>query len=97
MYRLIVIFILIFQLGMAGCDAANRYDPVELLSGYMTIVDDHGQIIMQTGLTVTPGDQFIDEHNRLYEISSVEGTLAKARFLREESDIAYEALVVLRF
>lgn len=94
MYRLIVIFILIFQLGMAGCDAANRYDPVELLSGYMTIVDDHGQIIMQTGLTVTPGDQFIDEHNRLYEISSVEGTLAKARFLREESDIAYEALVV---
>jgi stage II sporulation protein P len=60
----------------------------------MTIIDERGRTIMQTGLAVHPGDELIDEDNRVYEISSVEGTLAKARYVRDEADIAVESLVI---
>jgi stage II sporulation protein P len=56
------------------------YGNSEMNSGYMTVVDEHGNIVLQTGLAVNPGDQFIDEGNRLYEITAVEGTLARGRF-----------------
>jgi len=57
----------------------------ELLSGYMTVVDEQGTIVFQTGLTVRPGDEFVNEANQLYEITTVEGTLAKSRYVRDES------------
>ncbi|MEG6587023.1 stage II sporulation protein P [Dendrosporobacter sp. 1207_IL3150] len=70
------------------------YEGDELESGYVTIVDDAGEIIMQTGYNVKPGDQYINEENRLYEVTAVEGTLAKARFLGTEFDIAMEASAI---
>ena len=52
--------------------------PEELSSSYITIIDDQSRIIFQTGLAVHPKDQYIDEDNACYEISSVEGNLARA-------------------
>jgi stage II sporulation protein P len=66
----------------------------ELDSGYITVVNDSGAIVMQTGINIRPGDQFINEENQLYEITAVEGTLANARFIRTENDIAMETLAI---
>ena len=94
MYRLCLSICLILLAAGSFCSAAAPYDPQELLSGYITVIDEQGKIVLQTGLAIHPGDEFIDEENRVYEISVVEGTLAKARFVREETDIAYESLVM---
>lgn len=94
MYRLFIIFILIVLSSMTVCYAANPYDSLELLSGYITVIDEHGTIIMQTGLSIRVGDEFIDEDNRVYEILTTEGNLAKARYVRTETDIAMETLIV---
>lgn len=74
--------------------AAVPFTGPELTSGHTDIVDERGQIILQTGLPVHPGDEYIDEDNRLYEVTAVEGTLARARFVRDESLAADEAAVV---
>ena len=65
--------------------SANPYTADELSTGYMTIIDEKGTIVFQTGLPVHPGDEFINEDNRAYEVTVVEGTLARARFTGEES------------
>lgn len=57
----------------------------ELLSGYMTLVDDKGIIVFQTGHEVRTGDQYISEENVLYEVTAVEGTLARCRLLESTS------------
>lgn len=66
----------------------------ELESGYITITDEAGTVIMQTGRNVRPGDQYISEENHLYEVTSVEGMSAKARFIRTEEDIAMDTSAV---
>ncbi|MDR7867630.1 MAG: stage II sporulation protein P [Sporomusaceae bacterium] len=72
--------------------SAAADDGHELLDGYMTVVDERGAVLLETGLAVRAGDMYISEDNRLYEISAVEGTLARARFLRDET-LAAEASV----
>lgn len=57
----------------------------ELTSGCITIIDEKGSIIFQTGLIVTPGDQYISENNRRFEVTAVEGNLATARYIQNES------------
>lgn len=57
----------------------------ELTAGYMTIIDEKGSIIFQTGLIVNPGDQYISEDNQLFEVTDVEGNLATARHIKSES------------
>nr|WP_092073736.1 stage II sporulation protein P [Dendrosporobacter quercicolus]NSL47943.1 stage II sporulation protein P [Dendrosporobacter quercicolus DSM 1736]SDM66426.1 stage II sporulation protein P [Dendrosporobacter quercicolus] len=69
-------------------------DSDELESGYITIIDEAGEIVMQTGRNVRPGDQYISEENHLYEVTAVEGLSAKARFIRTETDIAMEASAI---
>ncbi len=64
---------------------AAGYTDSELTSGHMTVIDNQGALILETGLTVYPGDQYISENNRLYEITAVEGTLARARYLGDET------------
>ncbi|BBB91322.1 MAG TPA: stage II sporulation protein P [Methylomusa anaerophila] len=59
----------------------------EMISGYTTIVDEQGQIILQTGHQAYPGDQFINEDDTLYEIISVEGNVGKARVIGSYSSI----------
>lgn len=50
----------------------------ELPSGYMSVVNESGAVIYETGRRVHPGDEFIDEENRLYEILSVDDSRALA-------------------
>lgn len=64
---------------------AEPYTAEELPSGYMTIVDEKGVVVFQTGLAILPGDSFINEDNKVYEVTAVEGTLARSRFVGEES------------
>lgn len=64
---------------------AVAYDESELSSGYITVVDETGATIFQTGLIIHPGDQFINEDNRLYEITEVKDNSANAHYIRDES------------
>lgn len=57
----------------------------ELVSGYMTIVDENGTVVFQTGHEVQPGDEYISEDDVLYEITSVEGTMARCRSMEKVS------------
>lgn len=66
----------------------------ELVSGYITVIDESNTPILQTGLTIHAGDQYINENNDLYEIASVEGALAKARFVNQQSSKILEQWVV---
>lgn len=78
-------FLLYFFLLFSGSPTAAPMPIDELTSGYMTIVDEKGSTVLQTGLIVHPGDQYISEENRMYEVASVEGNLAVARYIRNES------------
>ncbi|MDF2499413.1 MAG: stage sporulation protein [Anaerosporomusa subterranea] len=63
----------------AGCSIpalGTAHD--ELPSGYITVVDETGSIIYETGRKIHPGDEFINEDNRLYEILSVDNSRALA-------------------
>ncbi len=81
MYRLLLAIFTLFSCLTAGW----RAEAQELPAGYITVVDQAGGIIFQTGLEVHPGDEYIDEDNRLYEIISVEDKLARARYARNET------------
>lgn len=65
--------------------SAEPFTAEEQVSGYVTVTDENGTIVFQTGLAVHPGDEFISEDNKSYEIVAVEGTLARARYTGSES------------
>lgn len=52
----------------------------ELSSGYVTIIDEQGNVVFETGMHVHTGDEFINEDNHLYEVISVEGSRAIAAY-----------------
>ncbi|MDF2635641.1 MAG: stage sporulation protein [Pelosinus sp.] len=60
----------------------------ELDSGYNTIVDDKNNILLQSGLVLHIGDVYINEDDHLYEITSIEGSLAIARHITSESTLS---------
>ena len=66
----------------------------EFTAGYITVIDETNTLILQTGLTISAGDQYISEDNKLYEITSVEGPLAKARYINHQSSISLEQLAI---
>jgi len=59
---------------------AAPYTSSELDSGYITVMDNQGAVILRTGLTISPDDQYLSDNNRLYEITAVEGTLAVPQY-----------------
>lgn len=63
----------------------HPYDSTEMIFGYMTVIDEKGDVILQTGLEISPGDEYISENNMRFEITAVEGSLAKARYMQNES------------
>ena len=73
---------------------ADPFDPEELLNSYTTIVDTAGTVILQTGVPVHSGDEFISETNELYQIISVDGSWAKAKYIRTEIKTSLEPLVL---
>jgi len=72
--------------------AAISYDNGELTSGYITVVDEANTLLLQTGLSIHVGDQYINEDDNLYEITTVEGTQARARYIRHNATISLEKL-----
>lgn len=67
----------------APAELAEAADGGELLSGYYTVIDDKGVVILQTGHEVRQGDEYIGEDDVLYEITAVEGTLAHCRAIEQ--------------
>lgn len=86
MYRILFVMAVLWAVFILPAFAVSSManDQWEQPAGYVTVIDETGSVIFKTGLEVSPGDQFLNENNRLYEIITVEGSLAKARFLHEE-------------
>ncbi|MEN6568152.1 MAG: stage II sporulation protein P [Veillonellales bacterium] len=80
--------------GFSVAASSVSWENQEIDDGYITAIDDSGIIILQTGLTVHPGDHYIDEANHLYEITAVEGRMAKARVLSGRAILFDEAVAV---
>ncbi|NMB41436.1 MAG: stage II sporulation protein P [Firmicutes bacterium] len=51
---------------------------------YFRLVDEKEELITITGRRIRPGDRYLDEKNRLYEVSRVKDYVATARYLRTE-------------
>ncbi|RJX29131.1 MAG: hypothetical protein C4554_01400 [Dethiobacter sp.] len=51
---------------------------------YFRLVDGEGRIITTTGRRIRPGDRYLDEKNRLYEVYKVKDYVATARYIRTE-------------
>ncbi len=83
MTRVAFCLVLILCFGTQPATGAPFTGP-ELGSGYNTVVDENGRVILRTGLSVEVGDGYIDGDNRLYEVRSVEGSLARAHFVGNE-------------
>ncbi len=50
---------------------------------YFRMVDEEGKTIVITGRRLRVGDKYLNSDNRLYEVHSVDGYLARARFVEE--------------
>lgn len=90
LYSLLVLLLSVMPVRAIGLPL---YEKDELTTGYIMVTDEAGTVVLETGHAVQPGDQFISDTNRLYEITSIDNTSAKARFIRWETDIAMEAAV----
>lgn len=58
--------------------------------GYFTIVDESGNAVYLTGRAVDIGDQFLTEQNKRYEVVSIEGDTAHAKFIGSVNLSLYE-------
>lgn len=56
--------------------ASERID-----GGFFTIIDENGSPVYITGHNVQVGDQFLTETNRRYEVMSLQGDTAQAKFI----------------
>lgn len=83
MARLILCLYLAFACLLPAA-ASPSLSAQELPAGHLTVVDNHGRVILQTGLNVYPGDEFISHDGRLYEVTAVDGALANARYMGDE-------------
>lgn len=48
--------------------------------GYFTIVDENGNAVYYTGRKVEIGDEFLTENNKRYEVISIDGDIAHAKY-----------------
>lgn len=76
----ILVMLAVIVGGIAGFQWAARAEE-ERKEGYFTIIDEDKEEIFMTAIMVAPGDIFIAEDNRAYEIVSVEGDIAHAAFM----------------
>ncbi len=61
---------------------------------YITILDELGNIVLQTGLSIHPGDLYISEDNQIYKISQVENGVARCEH-QGEATLSYEGILVV--
>lgn len=63
----------------------NELDEKEIAAEkYFRLVDSEGRHITTTGRRIRPGDRYLDEKNRLYEVYRVRDYTAEARYIRTE-------------
>lgn len=90
MKRVFLMFIAyLFILGTAYAE-----EPLDHKSGqYYTILDvSTGQVIFETGMSVEVDDQILTDDNKFYQVSSVNGYTAYARYIQNET-YSFEELV----
>ncbi|VBB08499.1 spore ii p: stage ii sporulation protein p [Lucifera butyrica] len=63
--------------------AAAVFDTGEINSGYITVLDNKGATVFTTGLPVYPGDEYINQANDLFEITTIDGALGTARLVQK--------------
>jgi len=56
-------------------------DPWERATGYYTLFDEDGEVLLETGLEITVGDEYIAPDNHHYRVVKVSGDRAYARLL----------------
>ncbi|SFM20917.1 stage II sporulation protein P [Pelosinus propionicus] len=90
-----LVFLFLLFSTYSPCTQASSSPAIdELESGYNTILDENDQIILQSGLVLHIGDQYISEDNKLYEIVTIEGSLAKARYIESEPTLSLEMEII---
>lgn len=77
---LIVLAVLLGGVPAAGAPAAAAA-PAEADGELITVVTAEGRPLFATGMTVAPGDQFIDQGNDIWAVTAVEGGRAIAHRL----------------
>ncbi len=71
--------------GAGSSPLLTELEKEEIVAGkYFQLVDETGNTIMATGHRLRPGDQYLDESNRFYEVERVEDYIARARYVRTE-------------
>ncbi len=96
MYRLLLISLgVMLMFPFFSVTAVSYIDDIsEMPSSYITVVDEKNAVILQTGLEIRPGDEYITESNHRYEITAIEGALAKAHYIHNESMFPYDSETV---
>jgi len=73
-FSVLLCIAIVFGNGIAAAHERND-------GGYFTIVNEQDEIVHMTGRLVQVGDQFLTDDNRRYEIISIEGDTARAKFI----------------
>lgn len=63
----------------------------ELVDGYFTLLDDEGNRLLRTSRIIRVGNQYHTADNKLYEVHTVEGRTAYARYVKDV-DLALPAV-----
>lgn len=73
---------LIVSPARAAEDIWGEFLPVDV---YYTLLDPEGQVLLETGRQIYPQDQYLTEHNRLYEVVDIdeEARIARTKFVEE--------------
>ena len=50
---------------------------------YMRLIDEEGNVLLVSARSIEPGDQYLTSDNRLFEVTEVEGEVARARFVEQ--------------
>jgi stage II sporulation protein P len=85
MIKLIALLLLILspQVGAQGFEWVDEHLPIDQ---YMQMVDEEGNVLMESSRLIEEGDQYLTADNYLYEVVSIEGNLAKAK-LKERVEL----------
>ncbi|VBB06168.1 spore ii p: stage ii sporulation protein p [Lucifera butyrica] len=73
----VVVFVSLLLLTLPAVSLAHERSD----GGYYNIVDENGRVVFVTGWGVQNGDQFLTADNKRYEVTSVQGDLARAKFI----------------
>lgn len=73
----LILFTMILVLSLTSHEPAFAEE--ELTDGYFTLIDEDNNEIFHTAIVLHPGDIFISEDNKAYEVVSIHEQTAKAR------------------